>query len=342
MMIIMMLCALLIASPVRADMAINRQTYTYKTAGNCEIQADVYRLSGDAMQPVILWFHGGALIMGKRGDISPEQLDMYLNAGYTVITIDYRLAPETKIEGIIQDVQDACKWVREKGPELLNIDPDRMAVIGHSAGGYLTLMAGFCVEPRPKALVSFYGYGDIVGDWYTTPSPFYCNNYPATSEQAAYKVVGEEAISNDIGQGNRALFYLYCRQQGLWPREVTGHDPDAEPAFFDPFCPIRNVTAEYPPTLLLHGDADTDVPYEQSVMMANELKQIGVEHEFITIPNGGHLFDQAGIGNTTVANAFEKVLLFLKQHVQQWQPTPVSQQDMLPTKWAEKKRGWLW
>ena len=65
--------------------------------------------------------------------------------------------------------------------------------------------------------------------------------------------------------------YLYCRQQGLWPKVLTGRDPDEEPRAFDAFCPVRNVTPECPPTLLIHGTKDTDVPYELSVQMAKEL-----------------------------------------------------------------------
>ena len=53
--------------------------------------------------------------------------------------------------------------MREKGPDLFQADPHRIAVIGRSPGGYLTLMAGFCLNPRPQALVAFYGYGDIAG-----------------------------------------------------------------------------------------------------------------------------------------------------------------------------------
>ena len=293
---------------------MDKQTYVYKIVGDCEIQADVYQIPDDAVHPVIVWIHGGALITGHRGGINPEQLDMYLSAGYTVVSIDYRLAPETKLKAIIQDLQDAFRWVREKGPELFNVDPDRMAMIGHSAGGYLTLMAGFCVEPRPSALISFYGYGGIAGDWYSRPDPFYCQQ-PPVSKTEAYEVVGGKPISNDSGQNERGRFYLYCRQHGLWPKEVTGHDPDSEPDAFNPFCPIRNVTVEYSPTLLLHGDVDTDVPYEQSVMMADELARVGVEHEFITITNGGHGFDGAGTKDPMVANAFEQVMTFLKRHV---------------------------
>jgi acetyl esterase/lipase len=293
---------------------MDHQTFTFKVVESCQIQANVYTTPTAVVRPAIVWIHGGALISGGRQNIRPEQLDLYARAGYAVISIDYRLAPETKLPAIIEDVQDAFRWVREEGPKLFGIDPRRLAVIGHSAGGYLALMAGFCVDPRPRALASFYGYGDIAGPWYSRPDPFY-SQQPAVSRTEAEAAVGEEIIANATGpeQRNRGAFYLYCRQQGRWPQEVTGHDPDTEPRAFDPFCPLRNVTREYPPTLLLHGDKDTDVPYEQSALMARELAGAGVEHELLTIPGGGHGFDSR-MEDPTVARAFEGVLAFLERH----------------------------
>jgi len=289
------------------------QTYIFKVVENCEIQADVYAAPGDAAHPVVVWIHGGALISGHRSGIGPARVDRYVGAGYTVVSIDYRLAPETKAKEIIGDLKDAFRWVREKGPQLFHIDPDRIGVVGHSAGGYLALVAGFCVVPRPKALVSLYGYGDIAGPWYSRPDSFYCSQ-PAVPKEEAYSVVGGPVISCAAGEHNRGRFYLYCRQHGLWPKEVTGHDPDPEPEAFDPLCPIRNVTEDYPPTLLLHGDQDTDVPYEQSVMMAEELSRAGVEHELITIPSGGHGFD-ARRDDPVVVEAFDRVMHFLEKHL---------------------------
>ena len=227
------------------------------------------------------------------------------------------------MDAIVEDLQDAYAWIRREGPGLFDIDLNRIGVIGHSAGGYLTLMTGFCVDPRPRALVSFYGYGDIAAAWYSQPDPHYCRE-PEVAEREARQGVGSRptaGVSFDSAEAQgRGRFYLYCRQQGLWPLEVSGHDPaerspDDEPSWFDAFCPLRNVTEAYPPTLLIHGDEDTDVPFGQSVLMAGELESHGVNHEFLALPGSGHGFDGAGMEDPTVAEVFDRVLAFLGQHL---------------------------
>jgi acetyl esterase/lipase len=185
-------------------MRSEKRTYTYKTVGECEIKADVYSSFDGQARPVIVWVHGGALIMGHREDLPLRERDLYLTGGYQVVSVDYRLAPETKLAAIIEDVQDACEWVREAGPGLF----------------------------------------------------------------------------------------------------------DGEPAAFVPLCPVRNVTRGYPATLLLHGDRDTDVPCEQSAMMAEALAAAGVEHELVTIPGGEHGFDAQD--DAVTADAFERVEAFLE------------------------------
>jgi acetyl esterase/lipase len=289
------------------------ETLVYKRVQDCDLYADVYRPARMQLgAPVIVWFHGGALIFGSRTRLNTTLLLRYLDAGYTVVAVDYRLAPETKLSEIIEDIQDAVRWVQEEGPTRFSIDPDQLAVMGESAGGYLTLMSGFRVVPPPRALVVFYGYGDITGDWYGKPSAFY-NRQPAVSREAAEASIGSTVIA-DTQDHTRAAFYLHCRQQGIWAREVTGHDPATEPDYFDAFCPLRNVAADYPPTILLHGDADDDVPYEQSVLMQQALTTAGIEHEFVTLPGAGHGFDWQ-TDDPQVQRAFERVLAFLDRHL---------------------------
>ena len=298
------------------DAPYSKSTYTYKVVDGLEIEADVYRAQGDEPRPAIIWIHGGALIMGSKNGISDDQLQEYLGAGFTGVSIGYPLAPETKLPGIIEDLRDAYAWIRSDGPGLFGIDPDRIAVIGHSAGGYLTLMAGFCLEPRPDALVAFYGYGDITGPWYSQPDSFY-NLSPAVSEEQAFEVVGDTAITSiEWGKGaeEREPFYLYCRQQGIWPQLVAGHDP-TDKNWYKAYEPIRNATSSYPPTMLLHGEKDTDVPFEQSVMMAGELERNGVAHEFIHDPEWRHSFGHHSHGDTSFRRVYDRVLAFLATHV---------------------------
>ncbi len=237
------------------------RTYVYKTAGGCEIKADVYGSDITHRKAVIIWIHGGALIAGSRAT-PPEWLDP--DGRYVVVSIDYRLAPETKLPAIVEDLQDAYRWVREQGPGLFHIDSARVAVAGLSAGGYSTLMTGFSVSPRPRVLLSLSGYGDITSPWYSRPSSYYLRQ-PVISKEQAYRSVGTHCVTASEKGDDRWSFYLHCRQQGIWPKEVAGHNPDDEPNWFDPYCPVRNVSATYPPTLLIHGTADTDVPHEESV-----------------------------------------------------------------------------
>jgi acetyl esterase/lipase len=304
--------SVILSATVAQEDSFSKMTYTYKTAGNCAIKADVYRTPGEATRPVVIWVHGGALIMGNREQLDKALLRKLLKAGYTVVSIDYRLAPETKLPAILEDLEDACRWVREKGPGLFHVDPKKIAVMGGSAGGYLTLTAGFRVTPRPTVLVSFWGYGDIAGAWYSRPDPFY-SKLPPVPKDEAYGAVGGQVISESSGKNNRHRFYLYCRQQGLWTKEVAGHDPDKEPKAFDAFCPIRNISATYPPTLLIHGTKDTDVPYEQSALMAKELAAKGVEHELMTVKDAGH--GLAGSKAAVAAQTHDRVLEFLKKYM---------------------------
>ena len=295
-------------------MTITPQTYTYRTVGDLCIKADVYRCT-DSRTPTaaIVYIHGGCLIYGSRKWINSEQLELYLKASYTVISIDYRLAPETKLPEIITDLQGAFRWISNSGPDLFSVDRQRIAVVGHSAGGYLALMSGCCVVPRPKAIVSFYGYGDIVGDWYSKPDPFYCQQRTVSEGESGRHAKGPIISEPYEGRG-KDKFYLYCRQNGLWPLEIGGHNPEEEPSFFVPYCPAQNITTDYPPTMLLHGDRDTDVPYQQSVLMDEELSKHQVRHEFITLPGRGHGFD-GEMDDHLVKHAFNSVLAFLDKHI---------------------------
>lgn len=293
--------------------ATRSQTYAYKTVEGLQVKADVHRLDDDEIRPVVIWIHGGALIMGNRGGLVGTT-EMMVDAGYVVVSIDYRLAPETKLPAIIADVEDAFAWVRREGRMLFGADVSRIAVMGSSAGGYLTLTSGFRVEPRPTVLVSFWGYGDLIGDWYSEPSPWPRHNRrPIDAGEAYAQVDGPPVSDAEDRDGNGGTFYFFTRQTGRWPVEVSGWDPRAESERFEPFMPVRNVTPDYPPTMLIHGTEDTDVPYEQSVLMARELEQNGVPYELVTVDGVEH--GLAGADGHTYDETYRKALEWVNRYM---------------------------
>ena len=290
------------------------QTFTYKTVNGLAIKADVCRPDDAVRRPAVMAIHGGALIMGSREWRDGRIRNPLLKSGYIYVSIDYRLAPECKLPDIIEDIEDAYTWILNEGPELFEVDPSALSVLGSSAGGYLSLTAGFRCTPRPAAVVSFYGYGGLIGDWYSCPSPHPRHHTSKISAAEAAAISKGPPVSDAHDRaGDGSAFYQHCRQHGTFPQAISGWDPVAEAEKFDPYMPIANVDSHYPPTLLIHGTADTDVPYEESAQMANALKRAGIEHDLLTIDNAEHGFE--GGDEQQVDAAYRSALRFIENHV---------------------------
>lgn len=292
-----------------------KETHVYKTADGIQLKADVHHPSGTDQVPALIWIHGGGLMMGSRvmASYTPlrTQLHRYLQAGFAVIAIDYRLAPETKLDSIIQDVRDAIRWIRSEAASL-HIDDHRLVLIGHSAGAYLALLAG--LTEKMRAIVSWYGYGEISGEWYTEPDPYYLSMKPVDKNEALASV-GNTPIVESPFPTRRYTFYVYCRQQGLWPSVVTGFDWKEKARDLTRYSVLRQATESFPPTLFLHGSADLDVPYSESERLAERLKQLGVSHKLLILPGKGHGFDEHLLTDTGVSAAFDTVITFLRLHI---------------------------
>ena len=164
-------------------------------------------------------------------------------------------------------------------------------------------------------LLAYFGYGDLIGDWYSTPSPHARHNpRKITAEEAWKQVDGPDVADARERKGDGGIFYNFCRQTGLWPKAVSGWDPRQQPEKFFPYMPLKNVTASYPPAALIHGTADTDVPFEQSQMMARELEKHGVPFQFHAIAKAEH--GLAGGDRGEIEEAQRKAFQFVKLHLE--------------------------
>ena len=298
------------AQPVEARL----ETHTYKTIDSLQIKADVYRYPDERIRPVVVWIHGGALIGGHRGEVPGRIKKHAMDAGYVLISLDYRLAPETLLPQIIEDIEDAFRWIRRVGARQFNIDSKRVAVIGGSAGGYLTLTSGFRVDPPPTVIFSLWGYGDLIGDWYSKPSP-----HRASSSK---QVVARGSVSS----GERTADFRRARSQGRRRRVLSVLPADRHVADRG----FRLGSDESTPTLSpVHAgeerdgrlsadgvdswDADTDVPFEQSVLMAEQLKRHKVHHLMIGIQDGEH--GLSGENPKQIDAAYAKAFAFVDERL---------------------------
>ncbi len=289
------------------------KTFTYKTVGDLEIQLDLHRADDDKIRPAVVSIHGGALILGSKQGLG-HVAKMLLKEGYCVISIDYRLAPESKLPEIIADVEDAFCWIHTNGKEKLHADTSQLIVTGGSAGGYLTLTSGFRIKPKPAVLIPLWGYGDLVGPWMSEASQ-HARHQSTDLPTEKFKILkngSPVAFSTRDTQALRGGFYHQTRRTATWPQEVSGFDPKSHPEKFYPYMAVKNVSKDYPPTLMIHGTIDTDVPFEQSEMMAAEFKKHGVPYQLISVQNGEHGLQ--GADPKTINVAYEQVLPFIKKH----------------------------
>lgn len=299
-----------------------RSTATYRVVDGHEILVDIHRPEGRAACPVLVYLHGGALIGGSR-ELKPDNLpfrrllEIAARQGCAVAAFDYRLAPETKLPAVVSDIEAAFAWLVGAGARDFGLDPTRMMAAGDSAGGYLALLSGYRVSPRPLALISFYGYGTLTSDWYVLPNPYPAYRRPMIAEAdiAAFRngSVVSDADRRSSSREEAWAYYLWCRQTGAWPREVSGFREAELCDALAPFEPAGNVAGDYPPVLLIHGAMDTDVPLWESENMARVLSAQGVPHILQVIGNAEH--GLAGAVPSDIERAFAVAEAFIVRHL---------------------------
>ena len=130
----------------------NRFNIEYGEAGGEKLLLDAHVPTGDGKFPVVLIVHGGGWMTGDREkDIVPVFAPVATN--FTWFTISYRLAPTNRWPACFDDVQTAIRWVKKHAAEYKG-DPNRIALLGYSAGGHLVALAGAHAD-KPNSILRF-------------------------------------------------------------------------------------------------------------------------------------------------------------------------------------------
>ena len=253
-----------------ADWAVRAQNayrvisnVTYMTATGYDAKLDVYRRRDTtAAQPTLVFYHGGGWVTGTK-EASFMSILPWLEMGWTVVNVEYRMARVAPAPAAVEDVTCALRFVVERAEDY-GIDPTRIVVSGESAGGHLALAVGMIPEsagftracaggryraietavPKVAAIINWYGITDVV-----------------------------EMLAGANGRS-------YAVQ---WLGALANRDEVARSV-----SPLTYVRSGLPPILSIQGDADPIVPYSQNVRLHDALTKAGVTNELFTVPGGGH------------------------------------------------------
>jgi acetyl esterase/lipase len=216
--------------------------------------------------PAVVYIHGGGWTGGRRDQKIPTNICRTLaENGYAAFSIDYRLNTAVKTNDgkvtiakvvwpeNLYDCKTAVRYVRKNAKEF-GVDPNRIAVMGASAGAHLALLVA------------------------------------ATKDSAKWNAGGlNPGISNEVA----AVVEFYGRHDVSRDRRhhFAGSTPEETAANVADASPVTHLSASMPPVLAVQGDADKIVPVHYARELVGRLKELGVPHEYVEIPGAGHSFD---------------------------------------------------
>lgn len=229
----------------------------------------------------ILYFHGGGLLYGQRSDLPDLHLHKLTHAGYTIIAFDYPLAPNAKLDMILDDVCASINHYIESPTFYTGVSLPYF-LWGRSAGAYLCLLAaasGKCTL-APKGILSYYGYGFLCDNWFGTPSSYY-RSLPLIDASCLDKLPDKLQTNRDLG--TYYSLYVYARQSGNWIDLIySGREK-----FFYLNYSLRVCDSLPCPLFCAHSTNDPDVPYSEFLELCS---RYGAQR-FIT-PGDVHDFDR--------------------------------------------------
>jgi acetyl esterase/lipase len=228
----------------------------YTKVGDWEGKMDLYLAPKEkGPSKIVINIHGGGWNHGTKEE--QTGFSTFFKNGYSVANIEYRLTGQATAPAAVEDTRCALIYLI-KNAKALNIDVDKIVIMGGSAGGHLALMGGLLANNpifdgnctgekniKVAAIINKYGITDV-SDW---------------------------AYGNDI-KSKSAVNWLgkYAKDQ----------------SFAKSVSPLYQIKKDSPPIFIVHGDADPTVPYQHSVKLKSKLDEVGVKNEFMTVPGGLH------------------------------------------------------
>lgn len=238
----------------------------YCTGGGKPLLMDVFipKRRNRTPTPAILWIHGGGWERGDKNGNSGAQF--LANEGFVTASLFYRLSGDSPFPADIEDCKCAIRFLRANATKY-GIDPDRIGLAGASAGGHLAELAATADQAAGL---------EGVGGWQSISSKVQAvSAYYGASDFT----VGANQFQHHSGQVIVKLF-----------RGTEKEKPD----LYRQASPIFYVSKDDPPLLLVQGEDDDLVPFDQSVRMADAYRQAGLQVELIPVKHAGHDFQQVG------------------------------------------------
>ncbi|MGN7427056.1 alpha/beta hydrolase [Cytobacillus praedii] len=258
----------------------NKMTIKYGEIQNLALEATFIKSETNRKEKTIIYIHGGGLVYGNRLDLPEVYINQLLDAGYDFLTLDYPLAPESKLSEIIQSVADGVNWFLEHAIPAFGIQTNEYILFGRSSGAFLCFLLnkGY-LQQRPKAIVSLYGYHSLMNSSFKGPSQHYLK-FPRLETSALTRLIGDTPLVNGSIEKRYAL-YVYYRQTGKWVYQLVNPNESLVN-----YSLTKDELLTLPPTFLTASTADQDVPYEITYSLSemipdNELFTVnGLEHDY--------------------------------------------------------------
>ena len=252
---------------------------TYKTIGDTHLSLYVFKPEGHKAtdkRPAIVFYHGGGWRAGTPDALMP-QCRYLATRGMVAVTVQYRLTPEVKIDGCVRDAVSAMRWVRAHAAEL-GIDPDRIAAGGGSAGGHLAattgLLEGFD-EPGEDLKIS------------SRPNALVLFN-PA--------LVLAQVKDADVKFSEALKEAMAKKRTGVEAEKLS---------------PYHHIQKGAPPTLIMHGTADTTVPFATVELFTKAMTAAGNRCELVPYEGRKHSFFNFGKGGKDFVSTMQDADKFL-------------------------------